>query len=753
MNTIDLKSDFIDNEPIMDSIYGVIKISPFEKRIISTKEMQRLRGIKQLGFVNLVYPDAEHSRFAHSIGVCHQAKMMIHHIETNLKYNDRYKKWRIKFKNNIDENIDISLVERIIISVSALLHDLPHSPFSHEIETPNINDNGLPIHDDFEKNHVFFNYLFNINLSELAEIINIYNNPFVELLKDDDQWKKVLKNDSIEDGYVIIQKDGNILDGDIQLYQKLPLLGVMIFELLLFDKVNTWLDIQDNGTVKPNRKGILIKINEEGNTIKWKYIEEWFRPYRKDIVANTICADLLDYLIRDGKNTGILPSIDLKFFDRMTIAKAIPDQTNTLIPLDRIPDFCEHVVFDIFDHKRGVIRQSVITEIISFLQQRYLLAERVYNHRVVEGARSMLQEASYLLVENNVININELHDTNNIGGPITDDSFFSWVLKLNSNGKKDIVKAQKLVSMIKNRRIYRELVIIDGILGLHKGSFRGSDVNCKTLADVLLDYKTRKTIIEKLEEKVSQYCEKNNINCHIDDKEKIFTIGVRKYGKRYKVPKVLVAKPITNLQEDDIETFPLFEGKKLPSINDRLESMQLAYNSLWKVYLFIHPFFHQQSFKDLHDELSEIFLTELYDKTNIKWENSIDKYSELLPNEPIDIPTFIMSFADEKNKFNNKYLIKSIIDIINNKIPAESENFKLNKKNDVKTILTVINKNKNLVNKLLCLKDNDKKRLIDSFEKKFKPKFNVAARDEDEIIKQVIDFIEKYLPDEQSNLF
>ena len=750
MNTIDLKNDFIDNEPIMDSIYGVIKISPFEKRIISTKEMQRLRGIKQLGFVNLVYPDAEHSRFAHSIGVCHQSKIMIHHIETNLKYNERYKNWRTKFKNEFDENIDISIVEKIIISASALLHDLPHSPFSHEIETPDINGKGIPVHDDFENNSVFFNYLFNKNLSDLAKIIDIYNKPFVELLKDDKKWNLTLKNNVIEDGYVLIKSGGNILDSEPKLYEKLPLLGVMIFELLLFDKVKKWLDIKDNGDVKPNRNGIPVKINENGDTIKWKYIEEWFRPYRKDIVANTICADLLDYLIRDGKNTGILPSIDLKFFDRMTIAKAIPDKTNTLIPLEKIPDYCEHVVFDIFDHKRGVIRQSVITEIISFLQQRYLLAERVYNHRVVEGARSMLQEASYLLIINDAIKINELHDTNGAGSPINDDSFLAWVLKINSAGKKDIIKAQKLVSMIRNRRIYRELVIIDGMLGLHKGSFRGNDVNCKTLADVLLDYNTRKTIIKKLEEHTREYCKKNKINYPIDINEQLFTIGVRKYGKRYKVPKVLVAKPITNLQEDDIETFPLFEGKKLPSINNRLESMQLAYNSLWKVYLFIHPFFHQKRFKNLHYELSDLFLSQLYEKSNIKWENSIEKYSELLPKEPIDIPTFISAFIETETIFNDVNLVNKIISITNKSIPDELKDLRL-KRTASNTIIKLINNDKELTKKLLELKEKSK--LIDDF-KNFKPDLKIAASDKEEsVIKQVIAFIKSSLHNEQPNLF
>ena len=122
----------------------------------------------------------------------------------------------------------------------------------------------------------------------------------------------------------------------------------------------------------------------------------------------------------------------------MTIIKAYPDKTETLIPLSEIPDFCEHIVFDIFDHKRGIIRQSIITEIISFLQHRYLLFERVYNHRIVEGARSMLQEISRLLITSESINIEILHRIDNKGfNPITDETFFAWVLNMEDNEKKE----------------------------------------------------------------------------------------------------------------------------------------------------------------------------------------------------------------------------------------------------------------------------------------------------------------------------
>ncbi len=755
---LNLTADFIDNEPIMDSVYGVIKISQFEKSIISTKEMQRLRGIKQLGFVNFVYPDAEHSRFAHSIGVCHQAKTMINHVENNLKNSKRYQDWRNKHcKVLSDKTFGITNIEKIIISVAALLHDLPHSPFSHEIETPDNNENGIPVHDDFKNNPAFFSYLFDTSKSDLAKIIDLYNESFWELVKKDEKWGKEFNNNKEidENGYVKILDDGSILSGSLEkcAYEKLPLIGVMIFELLLFDKVDKWLVIKESGENTPNRNGIDIVIDHSKNKLNWKPIENWFRPYRKDIVANTICADLLDYLIRDGRNTGLFPSLDLKFFDRMTIAKAIPDKTNTLIPLSEIPDFCEHIVFDIYDHKRGIIRQSIITEIVAFLQQRYLLAERVYNHRVVEGARSMLQEASYLLVSSRAIDATKLHDTNNQkGAPISDDSFLTWVLNIDAKNNVEIPKAQRLVKMIQERRIFRELVIIDGILGSHKGTFRGNDVNCKTLADALLNQKKKEIIINALNEEVDRYFNKKEnkgIEHPSSKNEKLFTIGVRKFGKRYKIPRVLVARPITNTQENDIETFPLFEGKKLPSINDRLESMQLAYNSLWKVFLFIHPFFHYQKYIDLHQNLAKTFKAKLYEATNINWENSIEKYGDLLPESPIDIPTFIS--INTIPEIDVK-LINKIRNAFNKTDYAIREKIKLDIKYN-KALKDALSQSEYIIRRLAS--ENIKEKVINNLDNFIPVNVGEAARDgiEEIVIKDLVSYIEKLISDEQEVLF
>jgi len=62
---------------IRDPIHGDVALSPLEEQVLDLPAMQRLRGIKQLGTVSLVYPGCVHTRFDHSLGVNALSKRII----------------------------------------------------------------------------------------------------------------------------------------------------------------------------------------------------------------------------------------------------------------------------------------------------------------------------------------------------------------------------------------------------------------------------------------------------------------------------------------------------------------------------------------------------------------------------------------------------------------------------------------------------------------------------------------------------
>ncbi|WP_409201014.1 HD domain-containing protein [Methanobrevibacter sp. DSM 116169] len=94
---------------IRDSVHGNLKVTDFEMHIIDTKEFQRLRRIKQLGLINLIYPGANHTRFEHSIGTMHLSSKLANQLE-------------------------LSEYDSELVRISALLHDIGHGPFSHVSE-------------------------------------------------------------------------------------------------------------------------------------------------------------------------------------------------------------------------------------------------------------------------------------------------------------------------------------------------------------------------------------------------------------------------------------------------------------------------------------------------------------------------------------------------------------------------------------------------------------------------------------------
>lgn len=98
---------------IVDSIHGDIHLNEIERRVIDTASFQRLRHLKQLGMAHVTYPNATHSRFAHSVGVLGIMAKITSIARKQLNLND-------------EQVEDIRL--------AGLLHDIGHYPYSHLME-------------------------------------------------------------------------------------------------------------------------------------------------------------------------------------------------------------------------------------------------------------------------------------------------------------------------------------------------------------------------------------------------------------------------------------------------------------------------------------------------------------------------------------------------------------------------------------------------------------------------------------------
>jgi len=71
---------------VRDPVHDIIPFheTPCDKLLLSlieTAEFQRLRRIKQLGMSELVFPGANHNRFAHSLGVMNLARRFLSSLE------------------------------------------------------------------------------------------------------------------------------------------------------------------------------------------------------------------------------------------------------------------------------------------------------------------------------------------------------------------------------------------------------------------------------------------------------------------------------------------------------------------------------------------------------------------------------------------------------------------------------------------------------------------------------------------------
>ena len=98
-----------------DPLYGYVRVNDeIIDELINCSIFQRLRRIKQLCGVSMVFHMADHTRFSHSLGTYELAREVLEKVS--------------------DVKNELSDYEQIVFLCSALLHDIGHGPYSHSFE-------------------------------------------------------------------------------------------------------------------------------------------------------------------------------------------------------------------------------------------------------------------------------------------------------------------------------------------------------------------------------------------------------------------------------------------------------------------------------------------------------------------------------------------------------------------------------------------------------------------------------------------
>jgi len=151
--------------------------------------------------------------------------------------------------------------------------------------------------------------------------------------------------------------------------------------------------------------------------------------YIYDIVNNTVCADLLDYLRRDCYFSNLVLDMEYRFLNYLYLARTGKER---------------RVVVRLWKTGKSSPRPDILSELVRLLDNRYLLGERVYFHHTKLIAGAMLADAVQRAVANR---------------DFTEKDLWTWgdedLLEILTKSKAEPVRT--LAMAVRNRGLWKQI--------------------------------------------------------------------------------------------------------------------------------------------------------------------------------------------------------------------------------------------------------------------------------------------------------
>jgi HD superfamily phosphohydrolase len=337
-----------DRQEFYLPVSGFVWLFPEELAVVDHPAFQRLALINQLGQAYVVFRGATHKRFEHSLGALHIAQRMIEAVAHNSKKRDgparsRFTEWEERF-----------------IRLGALVHDIGHMAAGHTIE----DELGLASrHDeDHRLDLVFGENVHPAAAGGSTDASSGAPNPIEGDAGAILRWR---------------DRDGRTLAALIdERFSRYVPSDLVRDHVRASEIVRLLIRKAPAGEDKYERAHALLA---KSSTIR-------LQPCR-DVIGNTICADLLDYLHRDWYHVGKPRPFDDRLLQYMEI-RNYSELPNLRSPQDR---------FVISLGQRPNLRTDAISNILELLEWRYRLCESVLFHRTKLAAAAMLDRALFEL--------------------------------------------------------------------------------------------------------------------------------------------------------------------------------------------------------------------------------------------------------------------------------------------------------------------------------------------------------------------
>lgn len=309
--------------------------------------------------------------------------------------------------------------------------------------------------------------------------------------------------------------------------------------------------------------------------------------YMYDIVSNTVCADLLDYLQRDCQYTNLKLDYHPRFLNYLVI-KRLTDPEGTAPPQRRIViRLCKI---------RNAPRKDIYSELVQLLRNRYYLGERVYYHHTKIKTGTLIAGAVLRAKEAGFFKFLEGYDAGKIyapgDGPLYDLHIWNDMnlltrlsdIKANDSTQpgRYLLGARNLANAYLNREVYTQLDSEDQTkLGLNP-------VTMQEVIDKKIDMTENRILEVKLKNnfgnpKSRLAAEDYLVDLLPDVRSGDFLIYFPSYKMQMKLADV-------KIEEDDGQVRRLRKSKD-KIIERECEEIINKHKSLWMMRAFVHPRF------------------------------------------------------------------------------------------------------------------------------------------------------------------